>query len=364
MGNIRGLVAAFVIGFTSCAVTARLVLPTPVAASSPAIFRNVSSADVATAVEESVVSIECFSAADLALQKTAGGFLAFGNGDPDEPSCLGSGVIVSQNGEIVTNNHVVDDAARIRVRLASGGEHDAKLVGRDAYTDLALIRIDGKKLHPAQFADSHSVRPGDAVLAVGNPLGFENSISTGIVSASRKGPFRIDGRTMGDMIQTDAAINQGNSGGGLFNAEGKLIGINTAIITPRGGSGNIGIGFAIPTHRARPVIDKLRLAGWVARPWLGVTYELPRISNLIRRIRGGNGVRLEQVVPGSPAAAAGLQPNDRIVQLGDSAIRSVDDIYDFVERHQPGEKVATRVLRGGRAVDCTVVLGHRPRNEG
>jgi S1-C subfamily serine protease len=162
------------------------------------------------------------------------------------------------------------------------------------------------------------------------------------------------------MIQTDAAINQGNSGGGLFTADGRLVGINSAIMVPRGGGGSIGIGFAIPAHRVRPVMDSLILRGKVARPWLGIKYHLPNPGSLVRRARRGIGLLVEEVIPGSPAAAAGLQSADVLRQLGDAPVRAADDLYQFVEDHRPGQRVTARLLRDGVEHKVVLTLRERP----
>jgi len=359
--QLRSYVAPFVLGFASCAVVARLMLPVPVGASSGSggAFTPVSSAEVAAAAGDSVVSIEAYSARDVAREGLVSRLLGDLSSDRPEPSVLGSGVIFSHEGYIVTNEHVVDGAARIRVRLATGKEYDATPVGIDRHSDLAVLRIRGKKLQPALLGDSRQVRPGDGVVAIGNPLGFENSVSVGVISANRKGPFRVDGRVLGDMIQTDAAINQGNSGGGLFTANGRLVGINSAIITSHGGTGNIGIGFAIPAHRVRPIVESLIARGRVPRPWLGISYQLPRVSSLNHRPSGA-GVRLHEVIPGGPAAQAGLTRNDVIRRIGELPVRTVDDLYDFADRYRPGRQVPVWVFRDGEEKRYTVTLRERP----
>jgi S1-C subfamily serine protease len=248
----------------------------------------------------------------------------------------------------------------VRVRLPDGREFDARKVGGDPQTDLAVLKLPARGLKAAVLADSRRARPGDPVLAVGNPLGFENSVTLGVVSANRRGPIRVQGMVMGDVIQTDAAINQGNSGGGLFAADGRLLGINTAIMVPRGGSGNIGIGFAIPAHRVEPVTRALMSGRKVPRPWLGIRYELPTVNSLVRRLRAGSGVLVNEVIDGSPAARAGIRPADVIRRLGEAEIRNPDDLFTFIDRHRPGERVEARVLRDGAEATVTLVLDHVP----
>jgi S1-C subfamily serine protease len=256
---------------------------------------------------------------------------------------------------------VVEGAARVTARLRDGRELNARVVATDPDSDLAVLKVQGGNLTVAPLGDSRQVRPGDGVVAIGNPLGFEHSVSQGVVSAYRKGPFRVDGHTLGDMIQTDASINQGNSGGGLFDAAGQLIGINTAIMSPRGGSGSIGIAFAIPSQRMSAVAEALIEEGRMPRPWLGIRYRIPRTETLARRQRNGKGVRVEDVIAASPASTAGVRPDDVLRRLGDCPIHSADDIYRFVDRYQPGQKVTARVLRGGEEKVLTLVLGEKPR---
>jgi serine protease Do len=273
---------------------------------------------------------------------------------------VASGVVLSRDGHIVTNAHVLDGATRLRVRLADHREYDARIVGSDKHADLAVLKVPVRDLVPARFGDSRSVRAGEPVVAIGTPLGFEHSVSVGVVSANRTGPLRVDGSVLGDMIQTDAAINQGNSGGGLFTADGKLIGINTAIMVTQGSSGSIGIGFAIPTHRMRPVTQALMTFGRVPRPWLGIRYERPTGRTLIRQVRHGMGVRVEDVLPDSPAALAGLQPEDLVRRIGECEIRSADDIYSVIERYRPGARVEATVLRDGDLKRVELTLGTPP----
>jgi S1-C subfamily serine protease len=360
MGHLRSYTLAFVMGFSCCALTARFLLPVPAAATSRVTFTSANPAEVVDSVGETVVSLEAFPSKPEVASEGLWPRLLGTAGNPDpEPSTVASGVVVSNDGYIVTNNHVVADGGKIRARFPSGKEFGATVVGSDPMSDLAVLKIPARHLHAAPLGNSRSVRSGDNVVAIGNPLGFENSVSVGVVSANRSGPLRIDGHTLGDMIQTDAAINQGNSGGGLFTADGRLIGINTAIMVPKGGSGSIGIGFAIPVHRMRPIVDNLIAKGRVPRPWLGIKYRTPQVASFVRRVRKGVGVLVEDVLPNSPAAQAGLRPADIVRQLGDCDIHSSDDIYHFVDRYQPGQKVKARVLRGGTEKTLILTLGEK-----
>jgi S1-C subfamily serine protease len=357
--SFRAQVVAFVLGFGACAGIVRFMLPLPVGASSPPGMASVNPAEVAQAVSQSVVTIETFQEPKTQAEFDWRDLFKISAPEP-EPASVASGVIISRDGYLVTNAHVVEDARRVRVRLADEHEFEARMVGKDVHADLAVLKISAHNLEAARMGDSHRLRPGEPVVAIGNPLGFEHSVSVGVVSANRVGPIRVDGSVLGDMIQTDAAINQGNSGGGLFTSDGRLIGINTAIMVPRGGSGSIGIGFAIPTHRVEPVIHTLISLGRVPRPWLGIRYQPTRGETLVRQVRHGFGVLVEDVLPDSPAATAGLRPADILRQIGDCRIRSADDIYSVVERYRPGTRIQARVLRGDHERAVSLVLGELP----
>jgi S1-C subfamily serine protease len=355
--SLQSYVLTFVLGFTACAGVTRFLLPLPVGAAAPESFAGPNPAEVAAEVGDSVVTVETYPATSRlsGWQSLLGGLTA-----QPEPLSVASGVVYSRDGYVVTNAHVVEGAGRVHVRLANDHEFDAKLIGADKHADLAVLKIKERGLQAAEIGDSQRVRAGESVVAIGNPLGFEHSVSVGVVSANRTGPLRVDGTVLGDMIQTDAAINQGNSGGGLFTADGRLIGINTAIMVPRGGSGSIGIGFAIPSHRVRPVVNALIALGRVPRPWLGIRYHPPSEGTLVRHVRYGTGVLVEDVLPGSPAALAGLLPSDVIRRIGECAIHSPDDIYSVVERYRPGTKLTARVLRGERETSIALTLGEKP----
>src|SRR6185503_20176538 len=232
---------------------------------------------------------------------------------------LGSGVIVSSDGYIVTNNHVVEGGTEIKVSLSDKREYKARVVGTDSKTDLAVLKIDQTGLPALTFADSSKVQVGDLVLAVGNPCGVGQAVSMGIVSAIGRGGLGIEDYE--DFIQTDAAINPGNSGGALVNAEGRLIGINTAIMSRSGG--NQGVGFAIPINMARNITDQIMHGGKVSRAFLGVMIQpvTPDLSKAFRLSRS-EGALISDVTPNSPAERAGLKAGDVVTKIDD---RSVPD---------------------------------------
>jgi serine protease Do len=272
---------------------------------------------------------------------------------PNRGTSLGSGFVIDAAGMVVTNNHVIADATDVTVVLQDGTELKAEIVGKDAKTDLALLRVKSDKpLKAVKFGDSEKARVGDWVVAIGNPFGFGGSVSTGIVSAKqrniRSGPYD-------SFIQTDAAINKGNSGGPLFNMDGDVIGINTAIISPSGGS--IGIGFAVPSALAVPIIEQLKEYGETRRAWLGV-----RIGQIdderaeALRIGKARGALIEGVDEKSPAREAGLEREDVIIRFDGKEIKTSQDLPRIVAQSAIGKEVDVVVMRDGKEVTKRVKL--------
>jgi serine protease Do len=287
-----------------------------------------------------------------------------GIGAPPQPSgerqeALGSGFIVEKSGLVLTNNHVVAGADEVLVRLGDNRQFSAKVLGSDPATDVAVVKLDKapKDLQVATLGDSDHVRVGDYVLAIGNPLGLGQTVTMGIVSAKN----RIIGEKLGevdpryeDFIQTDAAINQGNSGGPLFNFHGEVIGINSAIINP---GVAMNVGFAIPINLARAVGEQLRKSGSVARGYLGVggeDFTAERADEM--RLPFTPGALINMVGPGTPAEAAGLRPNDVIVELGGKPIESYRRLPAAVGLYRPGEKVKVVFMRQGKRFETFAVL--------
>jgi len=261
---------------------------------------------------------------------------------------LGSGVVLTSNGHIVTNNHVVENATELAVALPNGTLAPAKLLGVDPETDLALLSVDAPNLQPIVVADMRTVAVGDVVLAVGNPLGVGQTVTQGIVSAlGRKG---IGINTIENFIQTDAAINPGNSGGGLIDTAGRLIGINSAILSRGGGSE--GIGFAIPVDLAQRVVASLEKNGRVARGWLGISTQAAA--------PGQPGVLVASVQRGGPADRAGIAAGDLMVRLGERTIDQPEDVLGATLEYEPGTRVPVEVVREGRRQTLNVELGRRP----
>jgi serine protease DegQ len=278
-------------------------------------------------------------------------------GGPDEEeaqgqSSLGSGVIVAAQGFILTNNHVVEGAEEIAVMLPGGKVAEARVVGTDPETDLAVLRVEAKGLQAITFADPSSVQIGDIVLAVGDPFGVGQTVTQGIVSAT--GRNRLGINTFENFIQTDAAINPGNSGGALVDASGHLVGINTAIYSRSGGSQ--GIGFAIPVSLARQVMEQIIATGSVSRGWLGVG-----ARDVIHETTGAAvGAALVAVQRGGPADRAGLRAGDAVVSINEKEIGDTAALINETAALNPGTKAQFKVMRGREALSLTVELGRRP----
>ncbi|MBF0281457.1 MAG: DegQ family serine endoprotease [Zetaproteobacteria bacterium] len=272
---------------------------------------------------------------------------------------MGTGFILSHDGYVVTNFHVVDGADEVTVKTSDGKELKAEVIGMDSKLDLALLKVDAKRLHPIILGDSDALRVGDWVVAIGNPFGLEQTVTAGIVSAKGRvigaGPYD-------SFIQTDAAINPGNSGGPLFNVKGEVIGINTAIYSRSGG--NNGIGFAIPINLAKSVFDDLKESGHVQRARLGVA-----IRDLDDEMAKGLGLEskrgalVPQVEAGSAADKAGIQAGDVIVALDDQVINNAHELPIKVASHKPGDRVMVKIIRNGKTMVVPVVVEEMPEEQ-
>jgi serine protease Do len=283
-----------------------------------------------------------------------------GQGPPSRiEQSLGSGVIVSENGYILTNNHVVDGADEIKVVLPDGRtEYAANVIGRDPQTDVAVLKIEATGLPAATLADSDILEVGDVVLAIGNPFGIGQTVTMGIVSATGRGGFGIV--RYEDFIQTDASINRGNSGGALLDAQGRLVGINTFIMSGTGG--NVGLGFAIPINMARNVMDLLVREGRVTRGYLGVELEPELTADLARALKlpDRNGALVTSVLDDTPAARANLRPGDVIVEFNDRPIHDRRHLQLMVSQTPPGTQAEFEVIRDGKRITLNITLGEFP----
>ena len=281
-------------------------------------------------------------------------------GEPGNPaqSGIGSGVIVSDDGYVLTNNHVVDRMDDIEVVLTDGRRSRAEVVGTDPESDLALLRVQLDKLPAVSFGDSDTLQVGDVVLAIGNPFGVGQTVTSGIVSALGRNQLGIN--TFENFIQTDAAINPGNSGGALVDASGNLMGINTAIYSRSGG--NLGIGFAIPVSTARLVVEGLVRDGVVTRGWIGVeprdlTPEMAETFNL----RASQGVLITGVLQGGPASDGGLRPGDVVTKVAQTPVANTAQLLNAVASLKPHSRARLEVQRSGREVEVMVTVAQRPR---
>jgi serine protease Do len=272
---------------------------------------------------------------------------------------LGSGFIIDPSGYVVTDDHVVEDAEHVTIIINDAAEYPARIVGRDPLTDIALLKIDAVgPLSYVRWGDSDAARVGDWVLAIGNPFGLDSTVSSGIISGRGRdlhtGPYD-------DFLQIDAAMNRGNSGGPTFDLHGNVIGVNTAIYSPNGGS--VGIGFAIPANRAKPIVEQLKTYGRVARGWLGV--QIQEVTPEIARALGlpkVTGALVAKVAAGSPAAAAGLAQGDVILSANGQEITRMHDLPIAVAEMPIGRMAGVTVWRGNAALSLQPVIGEMPRD--
>ena len=298
----------------------------------------------------------------------------FGLPEPQEGVATGSGFVIDDDGHVATNAHVVAGAREVKVRFQEGSLVDAEVVGTDVSTDVALLKVDPgeAELTPLPPADSGDVKVGHLVLALGNPLGLEDTITAGIVSGKQRRIEAPNGVPIENVIQTDAAVNQGNSGGPLLDMQGRVIGINSQIATSEGGTGFIGIAFAVPSNTAKRVIAELRDDGRVERPFLGVS-AVTVTAQLARQLDLGTerGALVVAVSEGSPADRAGIRPaageggaltgpGDVIVEVGDTAVRTHEALARAIADQRPGSAVTITVVRGGDRREIMTRLGNRP----
>ncbi|HEV8151341.1 MAG TPA: trypsin-like peptidase domain-containing protein [Solirubrobacteraceae bacterium] len=303
----------------------------------------------------------------------------FDFGQQQQGEATGSGFVIAKDGTILTNAHVVENARKVRVQFADQRVETAKIVGRDRSTDLAVLKVDpdGLELHPLTLGSSMGVQVGDPTVAIGNPFGLERTLTTGVVSATKRTIPGLDNFQIDNVIQTDAAINPGNSGGPLIDAAGRVIGINSQIRTGGNGSnGNIGIGFAVPIDTAKRVVPQLQRTGKVERGYLGVETRTVDRSLADLNLPAKSGALVQTVTPGSPAAKAGIHEGDIVAQLDGQAVRIGGDIIVAVDGHKVrsseelvtavtakkgGDTVKLDILRDGKKRSVEVQLADRPQ---
>lgn len=365
LGAVAGGVAVYnrlsglvpVAAATATAVPVQVELPT---ASSSAAQAPATTAEAGVKLEVQTTEIETAITQAVArvgpsVVTVVGQSTAFGGG-----TSSGSGLILSQDGYVVTNNHVIENTTQLYLVLADGKQVNATVVGADPFSDLAVLKADGKVPAAAVLGNSDTLKPGETAIAIGSPLGdFKNTVTVGVISATGRSLDSGQGYLMEDMLQTDAAINQGNSGGPLVNLAGQVIGINTLIL--RGGSGSQtvveGLGFAIPSNTLQAVAEKIIAKGYIARPYLGIRWQWidPNLAN-----RYGLpvqwGVYVSTVLPGSPAASAGLQEGDIITKIGDQQLDGDHPYANALYKYAPGDTVTLSVQRGRQQVEVQVKL--------
>ena len=365
----RSLIA----GLTACALGLTAAIVTPVAAPAQAQGgRPDSFADLAERLSPSVVNISTsqnVEAPDTPAPPIPRGspfedlfrdFFDRNQRGPRQVSSLGSGFVITEDGFIVTNNHVIENADEIVVNFADGSSLPAELRGTDPKTDIALLKVEPEEPLPAvSFGSSERMRVGDWVIAIGNPFGLGGSVSAGIISARDRD---INAGPYDDFIQTDAAINRGNSGGPLFNLEGEVIGVNTAIISPSGGS--IGIGFAVPSDLAANVVDQLQTFGETRRGWLGVRIQTvtPEIADSLG-LDAPRGALIADVTPEGPAEAGGIQPGDVVLTFDGDPVDQMRDLPRMVADTPVGKTVPVEVWRRGSVETVSIDIGRLDEGE-
>jgi len=314
-----------------------------------------------TQVETDVTrAVEQVSPAVVTVVGTVPGQDTFFGRTP-EGQVSGSGVIISSDGYIVTNNHVVESASDLKVVLSDGSQLPAKTVSTDVFSDLAVLKVDGTMPAVAAFGNSDNLKPGETVIAIGSPLGeFRNTVTVGVVSATGRSLDTGAGYYMEDLIQTDAAINEGNSGGPLVNLNGELVGINTMIVRGGYGASTVaeGLGFSIPSNTVRLVAGRIIETGYFARPYLGASAQTVNPS-IARRYRLGAewGAYITSVDADSPAARAGIQRGDIIVSVGEYALGESQSFLNALFTYQPGDQVDFKIVRETSEMTLTITLG-------
>lgn len=319
-----------------------------------------------------------FIRADVVQQTQASPF-DFGMPQTQQGTATGSGFVLDAGGDILTNAHVVDGAVKVTVQLADKQVVDARVVGKDVSSDIALLKVDpdGLNLTPLELGSAKDVQVGDPVIAIGNPFGLDRTLTTGVVSALQRRISAPNNVGIDNVIQTDAAINPGNSGGPLIDAAGRVIGINSQIETGGSGTGSVGIGFAVPIDTAKEILPQLKSNGKVQRAYLGVSSLTIDGSLKALNLPTKTGVLVQTVQAGSPAAKAGIQAGAQSAQLGETylvlggdiiqavdgkPIATSDDLQSLISGHNPGDEVKITLLRGGKKLTLTTKLDSRPNS--
>ena len=383
MKKLIAYMLVFVLGFGACALILNRVgyLPGPGSGSSSVMqalgkrsaipVGENAIADATAKVLPAVVSIDTTSTRSVPNPFGRGDFFGF-QLPFDAPRSVekgaASGVVISKDGYILTNNHVVAGAQNITVTLADGRKFKARVAGRDQRQDLAVVKISASNLPRATLGNSDDIRVGDWAIAIGNPLNFGNTVTVGVVSAKKRTNLPVaPGKVIAEAIQTDAAINRGNSGGALANIRGEVIGINTAIYSTEPGNGNIGLGFAIPINTAKVIAKQLVEKGSVTYPWMGVI-----VADLSGELETwyeqngykGKGAVIGQVQQGSPADKAGLMQGDVITRIDETNISNAEGVSKAILKHKVGQVIRLSIWRSGQSRLVGVKLAEMPPDQG
>ena len=319
------------------------------------------STDIETSITQAAQKV---GAAVVTVVGTIPGQTSF-FGQSGDQTVSGSGFFISNEGYILTNNHVVEGTKEVKIVLADGSEQSAKIVGTDPYSDIAVLKTDGKVPAVASLGNSDKLQPGESVIAIGSPLGdFKNTVTVGVVSATGRSIDTGQGYQVENLIQTDAAINHGNSGGPLVNLAGEVIGINTLIVRDSG-NGDVaeGLGFAIPVNTAQAVAQQILQVGYFARPFMGVSFQ-PINPQIAQRygLPAQWGVYLTKIASGSPAEKAGLKVADIITQVGDVTLDETHSYLNTLYTHKPGELLNLTVMRDSKPMQIQITLGESQHN--
>lgn len=350
---------------TSSAVTVTQPAPQPLlnnSAPTQTTQIQVESSNIETAVTQAVDKIG--PAVVTVVSTTSGQMTPFGLSAEQQAS--GSGVIVSKNGQILTNNHVVEGANQVSVIFANGDQRSAKIVGADQFADLAVLQVEGDMPSVAVLGNSDTLKPGETVIAIGSPLGdFKNTVTVGVISATGRSLDTGNGYQLEGMIQTDAAINHGNSGGPLVNLAGQVVGINTLVVR-NSNSGDVaeGLGFAIPANTVQAVANQIITKGYISRPYMGISWQwiTPEISQTYN-LPVQWGVYVSAVENGSPADQGGIQRGDIITAVGGVSLDSDHTYVNTLFNHQPGETVAVDINRQGQTKSLQIKLEERTNGQ-
>ncbi len=341
---------------SSAALPAPVQVALPASSTNPVTTLNFDTTDIQTSI---TLAVQKVGPAVVTVVGTIPGQNTF-SGSAGSETVSGSGLFISNQGYILTNNHVIENAQNLNIILADGTQQKATLVGTDSYSDIAVLKVDGKVPAVATLGNSDVLKPGETAIAIGSPLGdFKNTVTVGVVSATGRSIDTGNGYEIEGLIQTDAAINQGNSGGPLVDLAGEVIGINELIVRNTG-SGTVaeGLGFSIPINTAQAVATQIIQKGYVSHPYLGISYQpiTPDVAAAYS-LPIQWGVYVTQVAVGSPAAQAGLQPGDMINQIDNVPLDATHSYLNTIFTYKPGDQVTLSVIRNGQTFQAKVTLG-------